>query len=116
MKRSFILYHWSPVARRKQILKQGLCSRKPSTQSTWKAPYICFASSPSLAWALSAAMKTEIDEWDLWMVWSDRCGRLTRLGFSDWRTSEYRTRRARIPKRDLWFVGTRKQKRRKKRQ
>lgn len=112
MSRPFILYHWSPVARRKSILRSGLVPCKPSRCGQWRPPYLCFADSPSLAWALSAGMKKEPGEWDLWMCWSTAAGKLKRLsnpvrGATYKRPTEWRTK-DRVFKRHLWHVGTRK--------
>lgn len=62
-----ILYHWSPSKNRKQIIKYGLRTHRPTLQGEWKPPYICFSDDPWLAWILSGHMWTSIKSWDLWM-------------------------------------------------
>lgn len=105
------LYHWSPVARRKQIIRYGLRpGMRPCIQTPgWKAPYICFADTPSWAWALSGDLRwAPSGEWDLWMVWSNRLIS-PRIYKSKERPSgiqEVRTDH-RVFKRDLWYVGSR---------
>src|SRR5574343_300047 len=49
----------SPVYRRKQILKRGLCPGSRSRCGQWKPPYICFSDSPSFAWGASAVFSKE---------------------------------------------------------
>lgn len=104
MAKSFILYHWSPISRRKQILKKGLCPGSKSRCGQWHPPYICFSDSPSFAWGASAVFSRESGEWDLWMVWTDRLEGYEKLPGN--KPAEYRVYH-RIPKRDIWFVGTR---------
>ena len=65
----FILFHWSPVARRKSIDRWGLRPGSKSMCGRWKPPYVCFSRSPSMAWGLSPRMHKR-GRWDLWMVWS----------------------------------------------
>ena len=72
-----ILYHWSPTARRIEILKNGL---QPFSRTTVSGddpdgnvlayPYVCLSPSPSAAWALSGDLgwATEVEEWDLWQA------------------------------------------------
>ena len=105
----FILFHWSPVSRRKQVQRRGLCpgSRSRSRCGQWNPPYVCFSHSPSQAWALSAAMMDEPGEWDLWMVWSNvPSSYKTRSNDGSGKPTEYRVYE-RIWKRDIWYVGTR---------
>lgn len=101
---AFILYHWSPVSRRKQILKQGLCPNKISRCGQWKPPYICFSQSPSTAWGASAMMDRRPMSYDLWMLWSDHLEGYETLKLGN--NTEYRVYH-RIPKRNIWLVGTR---------
>ena len=73
----------------------------------WKAPYICFAYTPSMAWALSGDMNPRIKSWDLWQTRDNRL-----LGYEEmpvWMDSEVLEVRTynRVYKRDLWYVGTR---------
>jgi hypothetical protein len=104
----FLLYHWSLISRRKQILKRGLCPGSKSRDHEWNAPYICFAASPSMAWALSAGMSNKEQQWDLWMMWSNSVKGYEKL-FQDGtkNPTEYRIYE-RVFKRDIWYVGTRK--------
>jgi len=102
-----MLFHWSPKARRKQILKEGLCPGKISRCRKWHPPYVAFSFSPSAAWGLSAMCSDNYGEWDLWMVWSDRLDGYERL------PNEFRVYR-RILKKDIWYVGTREYKPRKR--
>ena len=105
----FILYHWAPLSRRKQIQKLGLCPGKPSRDKEWKPPYVCFSDSPSLAWALSAAFSDEPELWDLWMVWNNVPAgyeRLPTLSDDKRGPTEFRVYE-RIFKKDIWHVGSR---------
>lgn len=105
MKRPFILYHWSPASRRKSIMRNGLIPGKKPVQSSQAFPYLCWSDSPSLAWALSGVYDNTGQEWDLWMTWSNRLGKLEKrrdLGFP----TEYRNFQ-RVPKKDMWLVGSR---------
>lgn len=102
-KRTIILYHWSPRSRRESILKQGLCPNKLSKDKEWRPPYICFSASPSLSWGLSGSMSDIYGEWDLWMVYSSS---LTKYKTSNNGNREYRVYE-RIPKRKVWYVGSR---------
>ena len=81
MSRPFILFHWSPVSRRKSIIRHGLCPGKPSRDKQWRPPYVCFSRSPSLAWALSAGFSERRGKWDLWQVEIDT--------IRDWRKDDY---------------------------
>lgn len=107
MARPFLLYHWSPSTRRKQIIRYGLCPGKPSVDKAWHPPYVCLADSPSLAWSLSGQMRRNkaIPEWDLWMVWSNQ---VNHRSHRESRPKEFRVHE-RIYKRDLWLIGTRTQ-------
>lgn len=107
MTRPFLLFHWSPVSRRKQIERRGLCPGSRSRCGEWRPPYICFSRSPSLAWALSAMFSDGPGAWDLWMMWSsvpDGFEKLSTDGSG--KPTEYRVYE-RVYKRDLWHVGTR---------
>lgn len=103
------LFHWSPSRNRSRILKVGLVPNRPCLTSTeFRAPYICFAESPSWAWALSGAFHPDIAEWDLWQTSIDRLVKPRRTPTYDnqHRWHEVRTRE-RVYKRDLWYVGSR---------
>jgi len=112
--RPFILYHWAPLSRCASIKRRGLRVGRRSRDGVWKAPYICFSDSPSLAWALSAQMQTHHKRWGLFMVWSTACGKLKRRTDMPGRPTEFRAR-ADIAARHLWFVGSRSIKQRKRR-
>lgn len=110
---AFLLYHWSPTSRRKQINRLGLRPSSWSTDRLWKPPYICFSASPSLAWGLSGGTERggEHEWWDLWMVWSSLLSGFEEIPFDDprdpdGRVKEYRVYE-RVYKRDLWYVGSR---------
>lgn len=111
-RRPFMLYHWSPVSRRKSILRHGLRPlSKPTAEweeDNWRAPWTCFSRYPNAAWAVSATHSKRPGKWDLWCVWSDRVGGyyLTRNVNKEWWLTEYRVPRA-IPKKNIWLVGTR---------
>ena len=108
--RAFMLYHWSPVARRKSIIRDGLCPRSVSRVKGWRAEYVCFCRFPNTAWALSATHTREAGDWDLWCMWSDvaapyeTCSGARNPKVSWWMT-EYRCPH-RIPKSKIWHVGT----------
>ena len=105
-----LLYHWSPTVRRKQIIRRGLVPGSLSTARDWRPPYVCFADSPSLAWALSGDTERgqQIERWDLWVMWSSVVTEIEALPFDDdpEQIKEYRVYE-RIYKRHLWYVGSR---------
>ena len=103
-----LLYHWAPRARCGQITSQGLLPGSLSTDETWNPDHICFADSPSLAWALSGATARgrRIESWDLWMTSSDRLGDYSTRAVNETGELEYRTRQE-VPPEDLWWVGGR---------
>lgn len=118
-----LLFHWSPTERRKQIIRYGLrpyC--RPAVVvdpddpyckelKAWRAPYVAFATSPSLAWGLSGVMRPDIPSWDLWQTSTDRVSGYERLGLHDGKRSVGAEVRVyeRIFKRDVWYVATRTQ-------
>jgi hypothetical protein len=113
--RAFLMFHWSPSTRRKGIGRLGMVPGKWSTDRMWKPPYVAFAPSPSLAWALSAATHRgqQVPSWDLWMTDSTHIdGGFETIPFDDNTpdnipdVKEFRVY-DRIYKRDLWFIGTR---------
>lgn len=107
------LYHWSPTRRRKQIIRYGLRPfMRRTTSEGYRAPCICFADSPSWAWALSGGMRwTERGSWDLWMTWQDRLTDPVVLPSSERHSGLYEVRTEhRVYKRDLWYVGSREKK------
>ena len=100
-----LLFHWSPVDRRKSIRRYGLKPGSRSVSNLWRPPYVCLARSPSLAWVLRGG-NDEIPEWDLWTVWDTRLGQYSIIKDDDGSIKEYRVYE-RIYKRDLWYVGMR---------
>lgn len=117
MSRPFMLYHWSPRARRKSILRNGLCPGKLSQDASWRPPYVCFCRFPNVAWALSATHSGKRGRWDLWCVWSDVVAEYATLNTASnpracWWTTEYRFNSG-IPNSRIWHVGTREFKPRK---
>ncbi len=104
-----ILFHWSPRARRKQILRYGLRPWCRPSAATCRAPFVCFGDSPSWAWALSAEMHwAPAGEWDLWQTTLDRLTDPVVLASEDRLSGIHEVRTEhRVFKRDLWHVGTR---------
>jgi hypothetical protein len=107
------LYHWAPVARRKQIMRYGLLpGKRPTTSSGGMgAPCVCLGDSPSWAWALSGGMPYTPDgEWDLWQTWLEALDEPVVLadhtGSRPSGIYEVRTEK-RIYKRNVWWVGSR---------
>lgn len=106
------MYHWAPRARQGQIRRYGLRPRmRPTTTSNddRRIPYICFADSPSWAWALSGAMRYTIGgEWDLWMTWLSNIEEPQVHATPDRPSGLYEVRTEhRIYKSKLWYVGSR---------
>lgn len=112
LSRGLSLYHWSPVAKRRQIIRHGLLPhRRATTHATpgWRAPYVCFGDTAAWAWALSGGQPSAPSgEWDLWET------RIVDLvdpkilpapdvanGIHEIRTEH------RVYKRHLWLVGQR---------
>lgn len=109
-----VLFHWSPSVRRGQITRYGLRPRmRPTTSSVdepaWRAPCVCFADSPSWAWALSGGMPwTPRGEWDLWQTTLDRLTDPIILPSPDRASGIYEVRTEhRVFKRDLFYVASR---------
>lgn len=105
-----ILCHWAPTSRRKRIERMGLMPGSLSRDRLWRPPYVCFANSPSLGWALSGGMRGNEpgEQWDLWMVHDDRLNGYEVLAFDDDPDAIKEVRvYERIYKRDLWYVGSR---------
>jgi hypothetical protein len=106
--RPFMIYHWSPRKNRNGILRRGLCPGHPALLvDEFRAPYICFARYPTVAWALSATHSGKRGDWDLWCCWSDVAPYKTINGGKEWWLTEYRIGR-RIPKRMIFHVGTKR--------
>lgn len=106
------LYHWSPTVRRKQINRYGLRVAQRPVQHTpgWRAPYVCFAETPSWAWALSgqfAEREHRPGSWDLWQVnVSGKRGEVLESGDDEHRWHEVRVHEQ-VRKRQMWLVATR---------
>jgi len=77
--------------------------------SSVRTDHVCFADTPSWAWALSAGMPwAEVGDWDLWQVWSNRLGPGTVIASDDRPSGVHEVRvTSRVYKRDLWYAGTR---------
>lgn len=103
------LFHWSPVERRKSILRYGLRPGSKNTTSSMRYMNICFADSPSWAWALSAEVCGERgSEWDLWQTALDQLHDPVILPGPDRSSGIYEIRtQERVFKSDLWYVGSR---------
>jgi hypothetical protein len=103
------LFHWSPSPRRKQIERYGLKPWSRHTASSARFEVVCFADTPSWAWALSAGMSwTPQGSWDLWQTSIDRLDEPVVLGSTDRPTGLHEVRTtSRVYKRDLWYVGSR---------
>lgn len=104
-----ILYHWAPATRRKAINHYGLRPwRAPSTSSV-ASPVVCFADSPSWAWALSGEQaNSPYGDWDLWQTSLKSLTDPLVLASSDRLSGIHEVRTEhRVFKRDLWLAGTR---------
>ena len=107
----FCLYHWSPRARRKQIIRRGLVPGSTSIDREWKPPYVCFSDEPRLAWILSGGFHPEVETWDLWMVYASSSAirgyeAIIDSGHGTSYIKEYRVYH-RIFKRDLFWIAER---------
>lgn len=106
-----MLYHWSPRARRKQIERYGLRPgmRTTTTTENLGGLAICFADSPSWAWALSGDMRWTPDGiWDLWQTSLDRITDPVVMACDTRPSGLYEVRTEhRVYKRDIWYVGSR---------
>jgi hypothetical protein len=101
------LYHWSPTQRRASILKRGLACRSRPVVNSHRADYLCFSTSASQAWALSAgAFGERGQEWDCWQVSLDTADEVAVREFHGNRIEEIRVRNN-VPKSRVWLVGTR---------
>jgi hypothetical protein len=101
------LFHWSPAERRPTIRRRGLALRSRPVVHSFRADYLCFSTSPSQAWALSAAIFGDRGQgWDCWQVSLDATDEVEVREFWGNRIEEIRVRNA-IPKSRLWLIGTR---------
>lgn len=103
------VFHWSPVERRGQILRYGLRPGMRPTVTTpgWRAPYVCFAETPSWAWALSGGQGAEPGtEWDLWQCQINGLEVEEKPTYDEHRWHELRVYE-RVFKRRIWHVATR---------
>lgn len=114
-------YHWSPVDRRKNIIKRGLRPTCP-TATILSPPLpggarvidpdatvyaVCLGTTPSHAWSLSGALYAKKGaQFDLWQVSLDEADEVHPLPFYGNRLSEVRVAN-RIPKSRVWHVATR---------
>lgn len=64
------LYHWSPLDRRAEILRDGLVPGSRATMVGSEIGYVCLGTSPRGAWMLSGDLEWAegTDDWDLWQV------------------------------------------------
>lgn len=104
-----VLFHWSPAARRKQILRYGLRPGCRVTTSSARFDVVCFGDSPSWSWALSGEQRNSPSgQWDLWQTSLDLLANPTIIP-GETRSSgihEVRTQ-VRVPKSKLWYVASR---------
>jgi hypothetical protein len=65
------LYHWSPRERfeviRLEGLRIGMPTPREEIEDGFRAPYICFSTTPATAW--SYALTEEGKTYDLWQVY-----------------------------------------------
>ena len=107
------LYHWTSRYRRAGILHYGLRPGMMSLNRDWKPPFTCFSDDPVLAWNLSGRLHPEIEEWDLWMVFTEDVGKaeaileMYRDGSGHY-VKEWRVYH-RIFKKDVHYIGSRSQ-------
>lgn len=101
-----LFYHWSPMDRRKRILRLGLTTNCISRDGCWRPPYVCLAPYPQLAWNLSGGMSALVNFWDLWQVDVREQTGYEEIYFDNGNLKEIRVYE-RIYKRNVWYVGTR---------
>ncbi len=102
-----VLYHWSPAARRDDILRAGLVPGSAACIASGVLRYICLSPNPARAWQLSGATGWgDADEWDLWQV---RIGDDDEVHIRPMFGAEVEevTVRNVIPPDRLWWVGRR---------
>lgn len=106
------LYHWSPSARRVDILQGGLQVYQEActhADGILRWPYICLSPHPSAAWALSVDMQPEIEEWDLWQVSVPDGAEVHVRPFWGRRVEEFKIYTS-IPTDHIFFCGERSEK------
>lgn len=117
-------YHWSPRSRRDRIIRSGLRPSTPTLVERFAdeavgdpplrpslgyetARSVCLGLSPSHAWSLSGAlMASRGSRWDLWQVVLEDTDEVIAMPFQGHRLEEVRVLN-RIPKSQVWHVGTR---------
>lgn len=64
------LYHWSPIDRRPNILREGLVPASRPTMVGGEIGYVCLGTSPRGAWMLSGDLEwaEDVEDWDLWQI------------------------------------------------
>lgn len=107
------LFHWSPMARREQIMREGL---RPYTATMFhhsdamRYPYICLGGSPSQAWLYSGgAHETLVDEHGPFDLWEVRLPERAEVELRpQWgaEVQEVRVRTA-IPANYVWWIASR---------
>jgi hypothetical protein len=112
------LYHWSPRQRLNSIKRLGLMPGRRSIRHpeeppedadarawwAWRAPYICFGTSPSTAWDLGLIVRgVTYDLWEVYLRPQDEVYVLPTYGPQ---VDEIRLYN-RVPKSRLIFVGER---------
>jgi len=112
------VYHWSPRNRLARIKHLGLAPGMPSSRAPkepsedadvrdswkWRAPYICFSTTPATAW--NYALVTRGVTYDLWEVYLESGDEVVVLPMWGDRIQEVRVFN-RILKSRLHFVGER---------
>jgi len=90
-----LLYHWSPVANRASIEREGLRPGSPSnTFPEWSAPHVCYGETPPAALGL-----TLLDvALDLWMIRTEGHAFTRANDDQEWRS---------VDAVRAWYVGTR---------
>jgi hypothetical protein len=105
----FLVYHWSPSARRFSILERGLRIRQESSAAPGlvRYPYVAFALDPIDAWEMSGqAFGEEVISWDLWAVRASALGGFEIIPTDDGEVRELRSYRS-IPARRVTYIATR---------
>jgi hypothetical protein len=102
------LYHWSPADRFDSIRDRGLMTNQEATVASTPLTYLCFGTTPQLAWRISGAMDwvSEIVHWDLWLAHIAETDEVTVRGNYGPQLEEVNIR-GHIPPDRLWWCGRR---------